>query len=78
VPNAGVDTLAGGNGNDRFHTRDGEADVITCGAGFDVVFADEADVISDKTDTNALGSCEKVVRRDPGKRRKGHGDREER
>ena len=40
-------------------------DVITCGDGYDVVQADELDVISDKTDTNANGSCEKVVRRAP-------------
>ena len=59
------DTLNGGNGNDRFHVRDGEADKITCGPGHDVVLADQWDVvITDATTTNATGSCEKVVRAD--------------
>jgi len=29
------DTLDGGNGDDRFRTRDGEVDRITCGPGND-------------------------------------------
>ena len=47
VSQPGVDALDGGNGNDRFRVRDGEADLITCGAGFDRVRADQFDVITD-------------------------------
>ena len=32
-----ADTLNGEDGNDRFHVRDGEADTVDCGAGFDMV-----------------------------------------
>jgi hypothetical protein len=53
------DTLDGGPGNDRFHTRDGEVDHITCGDGFDVAQLDTVDVVNDP------GSCERVVRRAP-------------
>lgn len=59
---AGVDTLDGGNGDDVFRTRDGEADVITCGEGNDTAFLDRKDVISDATAENANGSCETVKR----------------
>jgi hypothetical protein len=57
------DTLDGGNGNDRFRTRDGEVDRITCGPGFDRAFLDGRDVISDSSATSPNGSCERVVRR---------------
>ena len=40
------DTLHGGNGNDTFHTRDGEQDTIDCGDGLDVVFVDSTDVVA--------------------------------
>ena len=40
-----ADTLNGENGNDRFHVRDGEADTVNCGAGFDRVFADRTDQV---------------------------------
>ena len=43
-PNEPADTLDGGEGNDVFHVRDGEADNVTCGAGYDVVRADRKDV----------------------------------
>jgi Ca2+-binding RTX toxin-like protein len=56
------DALSGGNGNDRFRVRDGEADRITCGNGNDVVIADQFDVITDATGADANGSCERVVR----------------
>jgi Ca2+-binding RTX toxin-like protein len=59
------DTLDGGPGNDRFHTRDGEVDRITCGDGFDTALLDNVDVITDATAANPNGSCEKVVRKDP-------------
>ncbi|HWH93845.1 MAG TPA: calcium-binding protein [Baekduia sp.] len=59
------DTLIGGNGNDRFHTRDGEVDRITCGDGNDVALLDNVDVITDATPEAPNGSCEKVVRKDP-------------
>ena len=49
-----ADTVDGGAGNDRIHVRDGEADTVTCGAGFDVVRAD----FKDKVATD----CERVRR----------------
>ena len=33
-------------GNDRIHVRDGEADTVTCGAGYDVVWADRKDIVA--------------------------------
>jgi Ca2+-binding RTX toxin-like protein len=59
------DRLDGGNGNDTFHTRDGEADLITCGEGKDTALLDNADVIVDATILEPSGSCEKVVRKAP-------------
>src|SRR4051794_12319223 len=59
------DTLDGGNGNDRFHTRDGEVDHITCGEGRDIALLDNVDVIDDASAAAPNGSCEKVVRKDP-------------
>jgi Ca2+-binding RTX toxin-like protein len=49
-----ADTLNGENGNDRFHVRDGEADTVTCGAGFDTVTADYRDQVAN--------DCERVLR----------------
>ncbi len=70
-----VDTLNGGAGDDVFRTRDGEADLITCGDGADdVAFLDTKDVITDATAENPNGSCETVHRSD--KRRKSHSDTE--
>jgi Ca2+-binding RTX toxin-like protein len=60
-----ADTLDGGNGNDRFRVRDGEADRITCGEGRDRAVLDNVDVITDATAGNPNGSCERVDRRDP-------------
>lgn len=70
APGPGVDqvgdTLDGGNGNDRFRTRDGEVDRITCGAGDrDRAILDQVDVITDATAENPNGSCERVDRRAP-------------
>jgi Ca2+-binding RTX toxin-like protein len=65
------DALDGGPGNDRFFTRDGEVDRITCGAGYDVAQLDTADVITDASQADPNGSCEKVVRRAPGRRNPG-------
>lgn len=59
------DTLDGGEGNDRFLTRDGEVDRITCGEGRDRAFLDEIDVITDATVEDPNGSCEKVRRGAP-------------
>ena len=56
------DTLDGGPGNDRFRTRDGEVDKITCGDGYDVAYLDTVDVITDATAANPNGSCERVIR----------------
>jgi Ca2+-binding RTX toxin-like protein len=70
-----VDTLDGGAGNDVIRTRDGEADLITCGdGGNDVAFLDEKDVITDATAENANGSCETVKRSN--KRKKADSDSE--
>lgn len=54
-PNEPADTLNGGPGNDVFHVRDGEADRVDCGDGFDVVRADYKDVVAN--------NCELVKRR---------------
>jgi Ca2+-binding RTX toxin-like protein len=56
----GRDTVYGEAGDDRLVVRDGEADVVDCGPGFDRVRADPMDVV----DT----SCEVVQRRAPGTR----------
>jgi Ca2+-binding RTX toxin-like protein len=53
-PNEPADTLSGGLGNDVFHVRDGEADHVDCGPGYDVVRADYRDVVSN--------NCEVVKR----------------
>ena len=57
------DTLDGGNGDDRFRTRDGEVDRITCGPGNDAAFLDQVDVIADASAEAPNGSCERVERR---------------
>lgn len=52
----GTDTMNGGGGNDTFHAEDSDnADVITCGAGYDVAFVDGPGEVTDFT------SCEQVV-----------------
>ena len=53
------DTLHGGDGNDRFHTRDGEVDTVDCGPGNDVALLDFKDVMTDPT------ACETVKRAAP-------------
>ena len=67
APGPGVDqvgdTLDGGAGNDRFRTRDGEVDRITCGDGRDRAFLDHVDVITDASAERPDGSCERVERR---------------
>jgi Ca2+-binding RTX toxin-like protein len=50
----GVDRLGGGTGDDLIRSRDGEADLVTCGRGIDLVVADDAD--------DVRGSCELVRR----------------
>jgi Ca2+-binding RTX toxin-like protein len=55
VGGPGLDQLDGGAGNDRFETRDGQRDIVDCGAGRDVVIADQHDVIKE--------NCENVSRR---------------
>lgn len=57
------DALDGGNGNDRFRTRDGEVDRITCGPGEDRAVLDRVDVIADATADAPNGSCEQVERK---------------
>ncbi len=39
------DALVGGAGNDRFHVRDGERDLVDCGTGVDTVIADQFDIV---------------------------------
>ncbi len=43
---AGVDTISTGGGDDTVLARDGERDVIDCGAGFDRVAADQLDEVT--------------------------------
>jgi hypothetical protein len=62
------DTLHGGAGRDRFHTRDGEIDRVDCGDGNDLALLDEVDVIVDATTENPNGSCERVRRAAPSPR----------
>ena len=50
------DTIAGGTGNDEIRVYDGGADTVDCGGGFDKVFIDETDTVS---------NCERVTI-DPG------------
>jgi Ca2+-binding RTX toxin-like protein len=69
------DVLHGGEGNDTFKTRDGEADVIDCGPGVDTALLDFKDVIVDATAENANGSCE-VVNRQP-RAKKGENETED-
>lgn len=46
VPSGG-DVISAGNGNDRIGVYgDGRADEVDCGPGFDIVFADPADVVA--------------------------------
>jgi len=56
--NEPADTVNGGPGNDRIYVRDGEADNVDCGEGFDSVLADDKDVVA--------ASCEVVKRAAPG------------
>jgi Ca2+-binding RTX toxin-like protein len=55
VGGPGKDTILGGAGNDVILARDGERDVVDCGAGKDSVTADRKDVVS--------RNCELVHRR---------------
>lgn len=48
----GADTVFAGPDNDLVFVRDGEPDVVACGGGFDIVFADSQDVVRP--------SCERV------------------
>ena len=49
--------LHGGDGNDTFKTRDGEADVIDCGPGVDTALLDFKDVLA-----RTRAACEVVNR----------------
>ena len=59
------DVVRGAAGNDRIHTRDGELDVVSCGAGFDVALLDFADAIEGATAAAPNGDCERVRRAVP-------------
>jgi len=54
-PGPSIDRVLGGDGADRLLLRDGVADVVSCGPGRDVVFADRRDKVAK--------DCEVVVRR---------------
>jgi Ca2+-binding RTX toxin-like protein len=56
-PNEPADTVNGGPGNDRIHVRDGEADNVDCGEGFDFVLADDKDLVA--------SNCEVLKRQAP-------------
>jgi Ca2+-binding RTX toxin-like protein len=43
----GRDVLDGGSGNDRFSTRDGNHDIVECGAGEDIAIGDPHDTFKD-------------------------------
>jgi Ca2+-binding RTX toxin-like protein len=45
VAEPGADTVFGGPGDDVIFVRDGEPDVVSCGSGFDIVFADPTDIV---------------------------------
>jgi Ca2+-binding RTX toxin-like protein len=57
VSEPGADTVFGGPGNDVIFVRDGEPDVVSCGSGFDVVFADPTDIVRP--------GCERVHVKEP-------------
>jgi Ca2+-binding RTX toxin-like protein len=59
------DVVRGGDGDDRIRTRDGEQDVVNCGAGDDVAILDLADVIEGASPTAPDGDCERVRRAEP-------------
>ena len=52
VASPGADTVFAGPGNDTIFVRDGEPDVVACGGGSDLVFADSTDL--------TRPSCERV------------------
>ena len=58
------DSLDGGDGNDLFRTRDGEADKITCGPGNDKASSTTTTSSPTPAPGNPNGSCERVERRD--------------
>jgi Ca2+-binding RTX toxin-like protein len=45
-PGPGADVVRGGSGNDTIMVRDGVADSVDCGDGFDTVVADRSDVLT--------------------------------
>lgn len=57
---AGTDSLFAGGGDDKISTRDGNPEVVLCGAGDDVLRADRRD---------ALSGCESVTATGPALRR---------
>ena len=56
------DTIRGDDGDDNIRVRDGEQDVVNCGAGVDTAYLDFKDRIEDATPQNANGSCEVIQR----------------
>lgn len=61
---ANGDVLHGGNGDDTFRTRDGEADTIDCGPGVDTVHADFKDVLADPAECEVVNRARRVKKAD--------------
>jgi hypothetical protein len=55
VPVPGADTIFSGEGDDVVFVRDGEADVVGCGGGRDLVIADAQDVVRDACERVRIG-----------------------
>ncbi|MDA0179634.1 hypothetical protein OJ997_04950 [Solirubrobacter phytolaccae] len=58
------DVLHGGNGNDTFRTRDGEADTIDCGPGVDTVYADFKDVLANPAECEVVNRARRLKKGD--------------
>jgi Ca2+-binding RTX toxin-like protein len=54
------DVLHGGEGNDTFRVRDGEADVVDCGPGVDTVYADFKDVLANPAECEVVNRARRA------------------
>lgn len=53
IGGSGNDAVIGGDGNDAIDLRDGERDAVSCGAGFDRVYADAVDDVQEDCERGA-------------------------
>ena len=53
----GTDTIGGGRGRDAIYAAGGDADMITCGSGYDVVRADDQDTIAADCEVRRITSA---------------------